>query len=121
MHCSYVSFHLFAGSGIDDCLTQGVYVHHQFGGLFLRVTEVSHEHVGDVRHQVYRVVPNYADPGFVSELALFDDRFDHFDRGSYQIITDPALLVAPCQPGTASITTCKLLRPLLPGLNAKLN
>ena len=98
-----------------------MYVHHQFGRFFLRVAKVSHENVGDVRHEVHRVVPNYADPGFVGELALFDDRFDHFDRGSYQIITDPALLVAPCQPGTSLTTTCRLLRPLLPGLNTNLN
>src|SRR5205823_1699231 len=38
-------------------------VHHELLGLGLLVAEDGHEHVGDVGHQVDRVVPDNRDPG----------------------------------------------------------
>ncbi|OYN87848.1 nicotinate phosphoribosyltransferase [Parenemella sanctibonifatiensis] len=62
MHGLDVTFHLLAVARRDDGPAPIVHLEHELMGLVLGVMEVGHEDVGDVGHQVDRVVPDDADP-----------------------------------------------------------
>lgn len=51
-----VEFRLLALTGPDDGAALLVDLHHENLGLFLTVTENFHEHVGDVLHQIHRII-----------------------------------------------------------------
>ena len=63
----HVHLGLLARARRHDRSTLLVHVEHQLGRLLLRVAEQLLEHVGDVAHQVHRVVPHQHDPRTVEQ------------------------------------------------------
>ena len=106
MHRLHVALHLLAGAVADHGLAVLVDLHHQLLGLLLRVAEVLLEHVGDVGHQVDRVVPHDRHPrlGGEGDLVGSEGRLD-LDGGRHDLHVGTLVPVATApRPGTSLLT-----------------
>src|SRR5699024_6891099 len=63
-----IALHLFLRPAGYQGPALVVNVQHQLGGVLLAVTEDLLEHVGHIRHEVHRVVPDDGLPGFVRRV-----------------------------------------------------
>ena len=63
--------HLFFITLGDRRATPVMYLDHELGGAFARVTEISHKHHRHVVHEVHRIVPNDRRPRrFLADKAV---------------------------------------------------
>src|SRR5262249_44750575 len=65
-----VSLHGLAGCGGDHGRAFVVHVEHELLGSCLRVAEHFLEHIGDIRHEVDRIIPDDRHPGRIGHRVL---------------------------------------------------
>ncbi len=87
MHGCDIALHFLPSSIGDDRPALIVHVEHESLSFGLVVLEVGHKHVGDVGHQVDRVVPDNGDPG------ALHGGFELFDFGRSQRSVHHAAIV----------------------------